>query len=193
MASCGSAGSKNAANCVQNTASTTSDTVAEICFTSGQNSCTSGTCDASGTCYTAPVNFANTSTGATGTIQTWTVPTTGTYTIDAYGAQGGSGTTYTGGLGARIKGDVALTAGAVLKILVGQQGGTNASYKAGGGGGGTFVTTSTNTPLIIAGGGGGGGGNSSPANGQSGLTGTSGGTGSTGVYAGGAGGAGWQC
>src|SRR5262245_52105398 len=44
-------------------------------------------------------------------IQSWTVPTTGGYYIDAYGAQGGG--TY-GGLGARIKGDFTLTAGTVL-------------------------------------------------------------------------------
>ena len=137
-----------------------------------------------------PYNFTTTGTGSTGTIQTWTVPVTGTYTIDAYGAQGGAGTSYTGGLGARTKGDVYLTAGTQIKILVGQQGGSNASYNAGGGGGGTFITTNTNTPLIVAGGGGGGGGNTTPANGQSGLTTNNGGTGSQGVYAGGTGGSG---
>ena len=38
-------------------------------------------------------------------IQEWTVPATTTYTIDAYGANGGGGSGYLGGLGARIKGD----------------------------------------------------------------------------------------
>lgn len=132
----------------------------------------------------------NPSVTVTGGIQYWTVPATGVYTIEAWGAQGGTGAGYTGGLGARMKGDFSLTGGTQLKILVGQQGGDNASYKAGGGGGGTFVTNTSNTPYIVAGGGGGGGGNSNPANGQSGLTGTSGGTGSAGVYAGGTGGAG---
>jgi hypothetical protein len=92
--------------------------------------------------------FTATGTGATGTIQTYTVPSTGTYTIEVWGAQGGGGG-YGGGLGARMRGDVALTAGTVLKILVGQQGG--ATY--GGGGGGSFVTKSDNSPLVIAGGG----------------------------------------
>jgi hypothetical protein len=137
-----------------------------------------------------PYNFAPTGTGSAGTVQTWIVPATGTYTIDAYGAQGGTGAGSSGGLGARIKGDVYLVAGTQLKILVGQAGGDNASYKAGGGGGGTFVAKSDNTALVVAGGGGGGGGNSNPANGQPGLTTTSGGTGSQGVYAGGAGGSG---
>jgi len=94
-------------------------------------------------------------------IQYWTVPTTGTYTIQAWGAQGGSGSgsSLTGGSGAYIKGDVSLTGGEIIKILVGQMGGTNggAHGNENGGGGGTFVVRQTgNTPLIVAGGGGGG-------------------------------------
>jgi hypothetical protein len=98
-------------------------------------------------------------------IQEWTVPVTGTYTIAAFGAQGGNGSnadgssTTIGGLGAIMKGEFALTAGEKLKILVGQKGSeeTSYSYRPGGGGGGTFVIKSDNTKLIIAGGGGGGG------------------------------------
>lgn len=86
-------------------------------------------------------------------IQYWTVPQTGTYTIEAFGAQGGYSV---GGLGARMKGEFSLSAGTVLSILVGQVGlsapSTGPSY---GGGGGTFVVVDT-TPLIVAGGGGGG-------------------------------------
>ena len=61
-------------------------------------------------------------------IQEWTVPATATYTIEAYGAQGGrsyllsSTTWYDGGKGAKMVGDFSLTQGDVLKILVGQQG-----------------------------------------------------------------------
>jgi hypothetical protein len=56
----------------------------------------------------------------TGSIQTFTVPTTGTYNITAYGAQGGLVTSgYAGGLGAEIGGFVNLTAGQTLSILVG--------------------------------------------------------------------------
>ena len=124
-------------------------------------------------------------------IQEWTVPTTGTYTIKAFGAQGGNGQNYVGGLGAEMTGVFQLNAGQVLKILVGQQGGSHSSNRAGGGGGGTFVVKSDNTPLIIAGGGSGGGGNSNPDNGQPGLSGTSGGSGSqNNQYAGGTNGSG---
>lgn len=98
-------------------------------------------------------------------IQEWTVPVSGTYTIAAFGAQGGNGSngngssTTMGGLGAIMKGEFALTAGEKLKILVGQKGSEETSYshRPGGGGGGTFVVKSDNTKLIIAGGGGGGG------------------------------------
>ncbi|MBI5779683.1 MAG: DUF2341 domain-containing protein, partial [Planctomycetes bacterium] len=143
-----------------------------------------------GSFYPVYITFNNTSTGQNGTIQTSTITQTGVYRIEAWGAQGGSGTSYTGGLGARMMGDFTITAGTQLKILVGQQGLNQATYKSGGGGGGTFVTDNSNNPLIIAGGGGGGGGNSNPQNGQPGLTGTSGGNGSQGVATGGTGGGG---
>tara|TARA_Y100000389_G_scaffold91194_1_gene87786 strand:- start:315 stop:1283 length:969 start_codon:yes stop_codon:yes gene_type:complete len=121
--------------------------------------------------WTDSTNNLNVSTQG---IQEWTVPETGTYTITAIGAQGGSGynTTptpdvmYAGGRGAWMQGDFALTQGDTLHILVGQQGiggPTSISGVAslgGGGGGGTFVskgTTLTNSvALIVAGGGGGG-------------------------------------
>lgn len=90
-------------------------------------------------------------------IQLWTVPATGNYTIDCYGASGGT-TGSAGGRGARIRGDFNLTAGQTLGILVGQQGTINSATCNAGGGGGTFVwnTASTSEPLIVAGGGGGG-------------------------------------
>ena len=120
-------------------------------------------------------------------IQYWTVPATGSYSIEVHGAEGGQSNNYggsgSGGDGAMMSGDFTLTAGTQLKILVGQQG-TADSYD-GGGGGGTFVTLTDNTPLIIAGGG--GGGSSSNINdnhqqgwinenGQTNSNGTSGGT-----------------
>ena len=91
-------------------------------------------------------------------IQEWTVPSTGTYRIEAYGAQGGNGSgSSTGGLGARMRGDFSLTNGEVIKIMVGQQGGEDGNSV--GGGGGTFVIKSpynnTASILVIAGGGGG--------------------------------------
>ena len=89
-------------------------------------------------------------------IQEWTVPVTGKYSLQAVGASGGYGSVYgvnLGGLGANMKGEYSLTAGQVLKIVVGQTGGI--SQSAGGGGGGSFIVTSANLPLLIAGGGGG--------------------------------------
>ena len=53
------------------------------------------------------------------------------------------------GKGARVKGNFHLKRGAVLKILVGQEGGVNAISGGAGGGGGTFVVTDENTPLLI--------------------------------------------
>jgi hypothetical protein len=106
------------------------------------------------------VNAAYLSTNLNGSVtvnagvQLWTVPVTAAYRVQAIGAKG-FGTN--GGRGASISGDFTLTAGQVLKILVGQQGappispGTN-QY---GGGGGSFVTYTNNVPLLVAGGGGG--------------------------------------
>ncbi|MBE0636937.1 MAG: HYR domain-containing protein, partial [Bacteroidales bacterium] len=93
----------------------------------------------------------------TSSIQTFTVPAGITsINVDACGAQGGSvsvACAATGGLGARMTGDIAVTPGEVISILVGQQGFTNG--EDGGGGGGSFVVRTGNTPLVIAGGGGG--------------------------------------
>jgi len=108
-------------------------------------------------------------------IQEWTVPKTGSYTIEVFGAEGGqyTSTSQPTAAGARMKGTFSLTKSAVLKILVGQQGGSSTSKS--GGGGGTFVATSANVPMIVAGGGGGAGssggaGKSAPTS----LTGTTG-------------------
>ena len=106
----------------------------------------------------AQVNAAYTATNLSGSvtsssgIQLWTVPTSGTYRIEAFGAQGGGNNQF--GRGAQIRGDFALTAGQQLKIIVGQQGGLYGTG-SGSGGGGSFVATSANVPLIVAGGGGG--------------------------------------
>ena len=94
-----------------------------------------------------------------GTIVNYTVPAGVTsISIEARGAQGGSSTVATGGLGANMKGNFIVTGGQVLKILVGQQAPTNVSgsFIGGGGSGGSFVVNqATNIPMVIAGGGGG--------------------------------------
>ena len=84
-------------------------------------------------------------------IQQWTVPATGMYEIDAYGATGNGNFP---GKGARIKGTFSLTRGDIIQILVGQIGEFGSS--SGSGGGGTFVYKSTTSTLLIAAGGGGG-------------------------------------
>ena len=120
-----------------------------------------------------------------GGIQYWTVPQTGYYQFIAAGGGSGatSGTSAPAG-GVIVSTTVLLTAGQILKILVGQVGLTGPpNYAAGGGG--TFIAFVNNIPILVAGGAGGswGTGTSGPqGNGQ--LT-TSGGNG----YAGGSGGA----
>lgn len=104
----------------------------------------------------------NGSVTVTGGIQSFTVPFTGNYRIEAYGAAGGNSSGYAGGLGAVMIGDFSLTSGTVLKIIAGQAGiaglalfNGDVQQSGGTGGGGSFVVTSGNTPLIVAGGGGG--------------------------------------
>ena len=164
--------------------------------------------NAAATEYTGPtqaqVNSAYTGTSLAGGvtvsagIQYWTVPVTGTYRVDALGAQGGSIGGYAGGYGARIRGDFSLTAGDVLHIIVGQTG-IGAGSGAGGGGGSFAIVSpyNTNGSILVIGGGGGGAVSYVPGamNGYNGLSGNSGGTTSnpggsdlTGCYGPGAGG-----
>jgi hypothetical protein len=129
-------------------------------------------------------------TGTYGGIQELTVPRTGSYRIEAFGAKSEWGdrsgsSSYRGGYGARMRGDFTLTAGEIIQILVGQNG-VNATHTQntgqpgiGAGGGGTFVIrtpyTNTGSILVIAGGGGGGAQNSwTNRRGEGGNTGTSG-------------------
>ena len=93
-------------------------------------------------------------------IQLWTVPSSGVYSIEAKGAKGGDNGANAGGHGAYVYGEVLLSGGDVLEIVVGQEGVTGTG-SASGGGGGTYVVKQTgNNPLVIAGGGSGATGNS---------------------------------
>lgn len=100
-----------------------------------------------------------------GTIQTDTLTLSGTYDIIAVGGTGGAGidsgtgSSIVGGAGAMASGQIYLTAGTVLDIIVGGTGGTGnfGSLHGGGGGGGSFVFLNNSTALVIAGGGGGAG------------------------------------
>ena len=111
-------------------------------------------------------------------IQSWTVPATGTYVIEVWGARGGhkpDNHNAIGGNGAMMSGEFSLTEGETLQIIVGQMGsepsGANSSGGSGGGGGSFVYYNATDTfPLIIAGGGGGlGAANGDRSNGLSGL------------------------
>lgn len=121
--------------------------------------------------------------GLTGSIITYTTTYTGTYSIAVAGAQGGSSSDGTGGLGAAASGNVWLTAGTTLEVVVGGMGFSDLAScipnqpcisLAGGGGGGSFVfIVGDSSPLIVAGGGGGAafqGQGPAPSNGGPGQT-----------------------
>ncbi len=137
-----------------------------------------------------------------GTIVSFVVPVTGTYSITAFGAEGGGNETagggfLPGGLGGEVSGTFALVQGETLEIAVGGNGGSTGlppgnsnMFGTGnaGGGGGSFVVLvdgTTQTLLEAAGGGGGnaGGGAGGASVGGSGLGGEG--------YIGGGGGAGF--
>jgi hypothetical protein len=102
--------------------------------------------------------------------QRWTVPATANYTIEAGGAAGGDGSFadgvgYNGGAvsitrayGALISGTFSLTAGHVIEMVVGLEGGRSGGPygNENGGGGATWVKNiTTDTLLLVAGGAGG--------------------------------------
>lgn len=100
-----------------------------------------------------PVTFSY-----TGGMQTYTVPASGTYKLEVWGAQGGNASSMTGGKGGYASGTVTLNAGDILKIAVGGQGSAkgsaNATNAGGWNGGGSGYTINWTDDR----GGGGGGG-----------------------------------
>ena len=58
----------------------------------------------------------------TGEVQTLTIPKTGTYKLEVYGAAGGNGTAGNGGLGGYSYGNAVLQSGTVLNVVVGEAG-----------------------------------------------------------------------
>lgn len=122
--------------------------------------------------------------------QLWTVPSTGTYTIEIAGSRAArvSGQSYSSGNGAIIKANLSLTAGDKIEFIIGQyidsnNTGSVGSYFGLGGGGGTFVYNKTTSTLLMAAGGGGGAAwYSGVGIGYSGLSGT---TYTSGTYGGG--------
>ncbi len=136
----------------------------------------------------SPILDSALSFSVTGGIQSWVVQDSGTYKIEAWGAQGGAVGGYRGGYGAKAVKEVALLAGDQVRVLVGQVG-VGAGQGAGGGGG-TYVVKGS-APLVVAGGGG-GATSYSNKNGFPGLATTSGGNSSLVVAGKGIGGTGGQ-
>ena len=92
-------------------------------------------------------NYFNVSGG----IQQWTVPRTGSYRVEIAGAKSGANQ----GLGVVQVLNLNFTKSEILKICVGQRGGSRHSSDGGGGGGGSFLVKNNNTLLCASGGGGG--------------------------------------
>jgi hypothetical protein len=119
------------------------------------------------------VPSVNQTFGYNGSYQTWTVPYTGTYKLEVWGAQGGNNWNIVGGLGAYSSGNINLTAGTILYVYVGGQNGYNGGGTAGtgsacengaNGGGATDIRlsgTALANRIIVAGGGGGASGGGS--------------------------------
>jgi hypothetical protein len=83
-----------------------------------------------------------------GKIDTFTVPTSGTYVITVIGATGGGlGPGYAGGAGAEVEGTFTLSAGDVLYVLVGGAGSAlNGGAGSGGGGGASAGSGGSGSP-----------------------------------------------
>ena len=149
----------------------------------------------------------------TGGLQRITIQISGTYQIAAMGAKGGD-VTYevgaSGGQGASAIGEMLLSAGDVLVVLVGQPGVADTAHGSGnratdsrvaGGGGASFVALERGglqhggnplVPLVVAGGGGGASGDDSYQDGYPGRQEEAGGTGGDGETLGGSSGEGGQ-
>ncbi|MDF1673958.1 MAG: glycine-rich protein, partial [Vicingaceae bacterium] len=142
-------------------------------------------------------SFAQTTFNYTGSVQTYVVPSTGTYSLESWGAEGGTSFSKSqngyviAGKGGYTSRDMNLTAGTTLYIYVGGQGDSHAPTTTGlvaGGynGGGASDNTTT------YGGGGGGGGASHIATATGLLSTLAGNQSAVLVVAGGGGGA-WAC
>jgi hypothetical protein len=86
--------------------------------------------------------------GYTGSVEEYTIPKSAFYFVAAIGARGGSGNggAEAGGDGAAVGGEVYLTQGTDLDIVVGGTGTVIAGFE-GGGGGGSFVWDPTAIPV----------------------------------------------
>ena len=92
-------------------------------------------------------------------VQEWTVPASGTYRIEAWGASGGnsgSNGNGNGGHGAKLNGNFTLQKNSILRLIIGQQG-LSAPYCMWRWRHLHFFNITDTVPLLVAGGGGGGG------------------------------------
>lgn len=126
----------------------------------------------------AEIKFTSQDFSYTGTVQTFTIPVTGTYKLEVWGAQGGTGTpdANVGGKGGYSVGNIKLTKDTILYIYVGQSGSKAVESSTFGGGGKAEASSTYNSGqgggasdfrigqdslyarVIVAGGGGGGAG-----------------------------------
>ena len=140
-------------------------------------------------------DFAGGSLGVTYTEPqeyTYTVPYTGEYKLETWGAQGGGNASYAGGYGGYASGNISLTKGQILYLNVGgTSSGTTGGYNGGGtaltggtgGGGATHIATKNGllsslssdlSSILMVSGGGGGKGNTGAGGNAGGISGNNG-------------------
>ena len=140
-------------------------------------------------------DFAGGSLGVTYTEPqeyTYTVPYTGDYKLETWGAQGGGNASYAGGYGGYASGNISLTKGQILYLNVGgTNSGTTGGYNGGGtaltggtgGGGATHIATKSGllsslssdlSSILMVSGGGGGKGNTGAGGNAGGISGNNG-------------------
>ena len=123
---------------------------------------------------------------------TYTVPYTGDYKLETWGAQGGGNASYAGGYGGYASGNISLTKGQILYLNVGgTNSGTTGGYNGGGtaltggtgGGGATHIATKSGllsslpsdlSSILMVSGGGGGKGNTGAGGNAGGISGNNG-------------------
>ena len=116
--------------------------------------------------WLSDTNYFNLYNSTRGLLE-WTVPSTGTYTIKAMGGAGGGTSAISngslGGKGSFAQGNMNLTSGGKILLVIGHRGRDSTSAgTSGSGAGGSFVFyreaggTFTNSDIIMVGGGGGG-------------------------------------
>ena len=196
--------------CQANTYSAGGASVCTACADNKSSVAGASSCFDTVVTYSASNCTYSSSGSSSATVQTFTAPATGTYLLEAWGAQGGKGssTSTYGGQGGYSKGTIELNAGDKLYSVVGCRGGTpwggdngggsgtqqaGSAGKGGGGGGATHIATenhgflkgysSYKSTLLLVGGGGGGISESGNRAGGAGG-GTSGGDGAGGNYPG---------